>query len=299
MALLAGAAAGAARAASPTPPQGALIGELQEEVIAAGDTLVDLAARHDLGFIEVVAANPGVDPWLPAPGQRVLLPRQHLLPAAPRKGIVVNLPELRLYYYPPAGERPRSFPISIGDEGSETRLGATQVIRKTRWPSWTPTASERAADPELPRTVPPGPGNPMGEFALYLGWPSYAIHGTSKPFSIGRRGSHGCIRMYAEDIDLLHQLVAVGTAVNVVDERAKAGWQDGVLYLQVHPGLGDLNALETQGRRASESAYDASALVRQMAGEAVERVDWDAVLLAGLQQTGVPVAVTPALDPGH
>lgn len=293
----------AAAAELPALPQNDLIGEPAAQVAGPGDTLLDLARRHDLGYVEIRLANPGIDPWLPQPGRLITLPMQHLLPAAPRHGIVINLAELRLYYYPPGGHRPRSFPISVGDEGKNTRLGETRVVRKTRWPSWTPTASERAEDPALPTTVPAGPENPMGEFAMYLAWPSYAIHGTNKPLSIGRRGSHGCIRLYPEDIDLLYQLVPVGTPVNVVHEQAKVGWANGELLLEVHPNIDDANAVEASGRRRSTGAYDAEALVRDAAGDQVWRVDWDAVFLMGLEQSGMPQPITrtrsPALDPGQ
>lgn len=293
----------AAAAEQPTLPQNDLIGEPAAQVAGPGDTLLDLARRHDLGYVEIRLANPGIDPWLPQPGRLITLPTQHLLPAAQRRGIVINVAELRLYYYPPGGHRPRSFPISVGDEGKNTRLGGTRVVRKTRWPSWTPTASERAENPALPTTVPAGPDNPMGEFAMYLAWPAYAIHGTNKPYSIGRRGSHGCIRLYPEDIDLLYQLVPTGTPVNVVHEQAKVGWADGELFLEVHPDIDDANAVESHGRRRSAGAYDAEALVREAAGDQAWRVDWDAVFVIGLEQSGIPQRITRArpagLDPGQ
>jgi L,D-transpeptidase ErfK/SrfK len=219
-----------------------------------------------------------------------------VLPHAPRRGIVINLPELRLYYFPGAGE-PLSFPIGIGGEGAETPAGRTVVTFKRAHPSWIPTASEHAEDPELPAAVRPGPDNPMGDFALYLGWRGYAIHGTNRPYSIGRRDSHGCIRMYPEDIAILFALVTPGTSVTVVDEPVKVGWQAGELYLEVHWDQADAESLETYGVPRAEIAADADDIVAKAAGADVDRLNWYTIHLAENRRDGVPVQITQPRSP--
>ncbi|HEX7775596.1 MAG TPA: L,D-transpeptidase family protein [Parvibaculum sp.] len=263
------------------------------------DTLPDIARRFDLGYVEVRIANPGIDPWLPGAGKWLTLPTQHIIPRAARRGIVINLPELRLYYFL-SDHQIMSFPLGIGGEGKETPLGATTVRRKRMHPTWTPTPSEHAENPDLPATVPPGPDNPMGELALYLGWPGYAIHGTNKPYSIGRRDSHGCIRLYPQDIDALFSSVSEGTPVTVVNEPVKAGWSDGVLYIEVHPYEADADAIETNGRPQSPATIDVDDMVTTTAGDAADRIDWGAVEKAKRERTGIPVRILlPEGDPQY
>jgi L,D-transpeptidase ErfK/SrfK len=254
------------------------------------DTLLDIARSYDLGYVEIRAANPGIDPWLPGAGKTLTLPTQHVLPDARHRGIVINLPELRLYYFPAQGP-PMSFPIGIGGEGKETPVGHTRVVAKRIHPTWIPTKSEHEEDPDLPAVVPPGPDNPMGDYALYLGWQGYAIHGTDRPYSIGRRDSHGCIRLYPEDIEKLFHLVAVGTPVTVVNQPAKAGWAGGMLYLEVHPKQSDADWLESQGKPRSSSPIDAKAVVLKAAGEEADDLDWDRIDLAEQQRNGIAVQV--------
>lgn len=254
------------------------------------DTLLDVARSYDLGYVEIRAANPGIDPWLPGAGKTLKLPTQHVLPDAPHRGIVINLPELRLYYFPAQGA-PVSFPIGIGGEGKETPLGQTRVVAKRTHPTWIPTKSEHEENPDLPAVVPPGPDNPMGDYALYLGWQGYAIHGTDRPYSIGRRDSHGCIRLYPEDIEKLFHLVAVGTPVAVVDQPAKAGWAGGMLYLEVHPEVSDADSIESQGKPRSSAPVDAKAVVLKAAGEKANDLDWHRIGLAERQRSGIAVPV--------
>jgi L,D-transpeptidase ErfK/SrfK len=271
------------------PPQ--VIGIPTLYVTRSSDTLLDIAREHDVGYVEMRAANPGVDPWMPGDRTEVVVPTQHVLPDAPHRGIVINLPELRLYYYPAKGQ-PRSFPIGIGGEGKETPVGRTVIGAKRVHPVWIPTASEHAEDPELPQSIGPGPDNPMGEYALYLGWKGYAVHGTNKPYSIGRRDSHGCVRLYPEDIAWLFREVAVGTPVTVVNQPAKVGWSAGELYLEVHPAQQDADALEAEGAPRSTLAIDADDLVARAAGGDLYRLDWYTIHLAETQRNGVVVQVT-------
>ena len=212
------------------------------------DNLLDVARRFNLGYVEMVAANPGTDPWLPGAGTEVVLPTVHLMPEAGAEGVVINLADMRLYYFDEAGGPPQSFPIGIGRDGLSTPLGSTEIVRKREDPTWRPTKRMRAEDPELPEVVPPGPENPLGDRAMYLGWPQYLIHGTNKPWGIGRRVSSGCIRMYPEDARKLFDLVEVGTKVTVVDQPIKLGWIDGELFMEAHPTQAQSDQLEADGR---------------------------------------------------
>lgn len=224
-----------------------VIGELQVVRAFYEDTLSDIARRFNLGYEEIVAANPGVDPWLPGAGTEVVIPSRWVLPDVPRQGIVVNLAAMRLFYFPAPkkGESQRviTHPVGIGRIEWKTPQGRTRVVARAEAPAWIPTAAirkEHAANGDpLPRVVPPGPDNPMGSHVLRLGWPEYAIHGTNKPASIGLRGTHGCLRMYPEDIVSIYEQVPVGTPVTVIDEPFLAGFRDDVLYLQTYPVLED------------------------------------------------------------
>ncbi len=280
-------------AAGPVPAgrPSELIGIPTIYVTRESDTLLDVARAYDLGYVEVRAANPGIDPWLPGAGKVLTLPTQNVLPDAPRRGIVINLAELRLYYFPARGD-PITFPIGIGREGAETPVGRTRVAKKRIHPIWVPTASEHKDNPDLPASVGPGPDNPMGDYALYLGWGGYAIHGTNRPYSIGRRGSHGCIRLYPEDIEILFHAVAPGTPVTIIDQPAKVGWAAGELYLEVHPGQADADELERRGVSRSSIAIDADPLVLKAAGHDAGRLEWYTIHLAEMQRSGVPVQVT-------
>jgi L,D-transpeptidase ErfK/SrfK len=220
-----------------------VVGTLQATIAREEDTLSDIARRFNLGYDEVVNANPGVDPWLPRAGTRILLPTQFVLPEAPHDGVVVNLAALRLFYFPkPAKGAQRvviTTPIGIGMVGWATPEGTTRIVSKRKDPFWTPPESvrkEHAAEGDiLPKRVPPGPDNPLGAFAMNLGWPSYLMHGTNKPAGVGMRASHGCIRLYPEDIATLFPQLPVGTKVTVVNQPLVSRLQDGQLYLQSFP----------------------------------------------------------------
>ncbi len=228
-------------------PHDEVVGALQVIKASSEDTLSDIARRFNLGYEEIVAANPNVDPWLPGEGTQIVIPTQFVLPDAPRQGIVINLAAMRLFYYPQTknGEPQRviTHPVGIGRVEWKTPEGMTKVAAKKENPSWIPTPAirkEHAANGDpLPAVVPPGPDNPMGTHVLKLAWPSYAIHGTDKPPSIGLRGSHGCLRMYPEDIIGIYQDVPVGTPVRVVNQPWLLGWRNRHLYLQAYPTLED------------------------------------------------------------
>jgi L,D-transpeptidase ErfK/SrfK len=270
-----------------------MIGDLQTITTKYEDTLVHLARRYNVGFVEIRAANPGVDPWLPGSGTRVTIPNQHIIPNAPRDGIVINLPEMRLYYFTSPDEPPATYPIGIGRSGLLTPVGTTTVTRRTVDPLWTPTERMRQEDPELPAVVKPGPENPMGTHALYLGWPTYAIHGTDKPYSIGRRQSAGCIRMYPEDILTLYDNVAVGTRVTVVDQPVKTAWVDDDYYIQVHPTQDQSDLLSTNSVDRPEFPLrdkDIQTIIKG-AGDHVDKLDWAKVRTAVRERRGVPMMV--------
>lgn len=228
-------------------PDDAVVGTLQMTKVAGEDTFSDIARRFNLGYEELVRANPGIDPWLPGEGREIVLPTQYVLPNAPRQGLVINLAQLRVFYYPKAGEgEPQkviTHPIGIGKVGWSTPEGSTKIIGKTKSPTWFPPASVRkehreAGDP-LPAKVPPGPDNPLGDRMMSLGWPSYLIHGTNKPYGVGMRSSHGCMRFYPEDITLLYDAIPVGTKVTVVNQPLVLGWHRDAMYLQAFPVLED------------------------------------------------------------
>lgn len=280
---------------TPLPPTAArddLIGEVTYLVTDGRATLLDIARERSLGVPEISAANPGVDPWVPGRETLLTLPTRQILPDGPREGIVINKAELRLYFFPKAGPV-QTYAIGVGREGLNTPLGRTTVVRKQERPTWRPTPETRIARPELPAAVPPGPDNPLGLHALYLGWPTYAVHGTHKPFGVGRRVSRGCIRMYPEGVARLYPQVPVGTRVTVVEQPVKAGWHRGELYLEVQPDLAQIDELEeTYGMTPGPPAPDARPLLLARAGAEAARLDWDLVEAELVGRRGIPVQVT-------
>ncbi len=228
------------------PPEGFdVIGAVSTVTARHEDTLVDIARRHGLGYQDIVRANPGVNVWVPGEGTEIVLPTRFVLPPVPRSGVVLNLAEYRMYYFPePRDGEPAwvmTYPISIGRMDWETPLGMTKVISKVVDPAWYPPQSvrdEHAAEGDiLPRVVPPGPDNPLGSRAMRLGLPGYLIHGTNRPAGVGMRVTHGCIRMFPEDIEFLFQHIDVRTPVRIINEPVKLGWDGDELVMEVHPVL--------------------------------------------------------------
>jgi L,D-transpeptidase ErfK/SrfK len=224
-----------------------IVGQLQVTAARGEDTFVEFARTYGLGFDELRDANPGVDPWLPGEGTPVVLPTRFVLPEAPREGIVLNVAVKRLFYFPPAaeGEAPEveTYPIGIGREDWATPTGETSVVARARDPVWFVPASirkehEEMGDP-LPAQVPPGPDNPLGTRVLQLGLPGYLIHGTNKPAGVGMRVSHGCVRLYPEDIESLFERVPVGTPVRIVNQPLLIGARGNEVFLESHPPLGE------------------------------------------------------------
>ncbi len=284
-----------ARAATFTlpPPGERVVGAIKQVAVKPHETLLDIARQYDVGLNEITAANPGVDPWLPKVGTQVTIPNRYILPDAPREGIVVNLPEMRLYYYPtPHPGKPAvvvTHPLGIGAEGKTLPLGTTRIIEKIKDPTWYVPASiqeeAKAKGQPLPDAIPPGPDDPLGKFAMRLGWPSYLIHGTNHPYGIGMRVSHGCLRMYPEDIQSLFGQVAVDTPVRILDQPFKAGWEAGKLYLEAHAQLaGD------QGQ-APSNLTGAVSSVLAATNQPLNDALWDHILAIATRHQGIPVAV--------
>jgi L,D-transpeptidase ErfK/SrfK len=246
--LLSGLAAGTQAHGSvfPIPTDGSsVVGADSSVRTVYEDTLPDLAHRFSLGYYEIIRANPGVDVWIPGADKDILLPGRRILPPGPREGIVVNLPEHRLYYYPKPNGRDKpvviTYPVSIGKMDWRTPLGETRVIAKIKHPPWYPPESVRKEHEEngdpLPRMVPPGPDNPLGDYAMRLaaGNGTYLIHGTNNPTAVGMAVTHGCIRMYPEDVAAVFATVPVGTTVRLINEPVKVAWVGGQLYIEAHP----------------------------------------------------------------
>jgi L,D-transpeptidase ErfK/SrfK len=219
-----------------------IVGSLAEITVQSGDTLPDMARHFGLGYNDITLANPAILPWTRQTGARVMLPLRFILPDAPPKGIVLNLANLRLFYYPP--KQPNAvftYPIGVGRDGWNTPLGQTTIVAKTVKPTWTVPESVRREHAEkgdpLPKVVRPGPDNPFGEYALPLGFSSYLIHGTNKPYGVGMQVSHGCVRLYPEDIEVLFKKTSVGTPVRIVHQPYMTAWDGNMLYLEAHEPL--------------------------------------------------------------
>jgi L,D-transpeptidase ErfK/SrfK len=268
------------------------VGEMKEYRTKYEDTLVQVARDNKLGFVELRSANPYVDPWLPGDGTKMILPTMHLLPRAPHSDIVINLPDFRLYAYLRKDAGPYNFPIGVGRDGLNTPMGSTQIVRKVVGPVWRPTPRMRREKPELPAAVGPGIDNPMDTHAMYLGWPQYAIHGTNKPFGIGRRTSSGCIRMYPEDIITLYNMVPVGTKVTVVNQPVKAAWVGNTFYIEAHASLAQADKLEQEGGLPDYELTDQDmALIIAAAGDQVDNLDWKKIRKLIRDRQGYPIAV--------
>jgi L,D-transpeptidase ErfK/SrfK len=269
------------------------IGKLESTRTAYEDTLINLAQQQRVGYAQLIAANPGVDPWLPGRGKKIILPNWHIIPDVERKGLVLNTGELRLYYFPADGSAPKTFPIGIGREGLFTPKGSTTVTRKQANPVWRPTPRMRLEDPELPAEVKTGPDNPLGAYALYMGWPSYLIHGTNKPKAIGRRASSGCIRMYDNEIEWLFHNVPVGTKVTSIDQPVKMAWIDDAFFIEAEPNDLQIDEIEYQNRQITIDVPDGIiAEVRRKAGDRVAMLDWEKVRNVLIERTGIPTNVT-------
>ncbi|KXU37310.1 hypothetical protein AXE65_03715 [Ventosimonas gracilis] len=278
----------------PLPPAGdSLVGEVQTLTVRYEDTFASIADQFDLGFLELVAANPEVDPWLPGEGTQILLPTRYILPSGSREGVVINLAEYRLYYFPKGKNVVYTYPLGIGREGWNSPLGETRITQKTPNPSWYPPESirrEHAEDGDpLPRIVPPGPDNPLGPYKMTLALPGYLIHGSNKFFGIGMRVSHGCFRMLNPNVLELASMVKVGTPVRIIDMPYKIGKSGGQFYLEAHAPLVD----DEQQRQSAEQQQTLllNTLLQQdaLVHNGQVRLDWQIVQKILADAAGVPV----------
>lgn len=268
--------------AATLPHTGGVIGEIQQYRVREGESLIEIARSFDLGFNAITAANPDADPIIPEPGSLITIPTAWILPSVNiQSAIVINIPEFRLYYLPshPA-DTAVTYPLGIGDEGKDTPTGTFTVIDKIANPSWHVPDSIRAQDADLPAIVPPGPDNPMGSHALRLSLKSVLIHGTNRPWGIGRRSSHGCLRLYPEDIVCLYRLVAKGTPVVIVNQPIKIGASGELVFVEVHG----------YGREPDDAVGKAMHLLsdRRLLG----MVDFAKLRRAVIERRGFPIDVT-------
>lgn len=277
----------------PLPPPGEdVVGEVQVIKAAYEDTFADLGQKYDLGYNEMVAANPGVDAWLPGAGTEIVLPTRFILPPGPREGIVINIAEYRMYYYPKGGHTVFTYPLGIGREGWGSPVGVAKVVDKIKDPAWYPPESIRAehaaeGDP-LPKVVPPGPDNPLGPYKIRLTMPGYLIHGSDRKFGIGTQTSHGCFRMYNFNVTELVGMLPIGTPVRIIDEPYKFGVSQGKLYLEAHQPVnlkGDPTEIDRQ------AAVVNALIKRDDLLQANSAVNWNTVRDVVQGQDGLPVEI--------
>lgn len=273
-----------------------VVGELRLISATPDNTLHDLARYYDIGYLDITLANPRVNEWTPG-NALIVLPTQYILPPKPWRGIVLNIPQRRLYYFPPAkrGETAKvhTFPVSISREGWSTPLGQTRIVAKHKDPGWLVPQSikaEHEADTGVPFPdyFPPGPDNPMGMLALQTGFQSIFIHGTNKPWGVGMRVSHGCLHLYPEDAEAMFAMVPVGTPVRVLNQPVVAGVKDGEPLLAAYPVVSEYpgTPAAADGARAALQA-----LAVKPRKTLLEQVDWSAVKRMLKQATSIPTPV--------
>jgi L,D-transpeptidase ErfK/SrfK len=255
-----------------------------------GDTVPDIARHFSLGIESVSAANPGIDLWVPSAGKRIILPLSFILPDAPRKGIVINLAAMRLFQFRKDSDALTvlTYPVGIGTEERPSPTGQMYVQRKAARPTWHVPASiaedHRKKGEPLPAKVLPGPENPLGEYALYLSKPTYLMHGTNKPASIGLRATNGCIRLYPEDVEKLYENTPVKTPVSIINQPYLVGQRNGVLYMEVHATAEDMDIAEF------DKVYGKLKKIEKESGRSIE---WSKVRKVLAEARGIPV---PILD---
>ncbi len=286
------------------PPTGVdVFGQTKTIKVSSKDTLLDIARQYDIGQAEILIANPNVDRWLPNDDDEVVLPSRYIIPDVDRKGLVVNLAEMRIYYFPETknGNKPvvTTHPVGIGRMDWVTPLGISKIVEKKKDPTWIPPKSlqmDRIANGEqpYPSIVPPGPTNPLGKHAMRLGITggSYLIHGTIKPFGVGMRVSAGCIRMYPEDIESLFDKISNGTQVRVINEPIKLGWVLDSLFIELHPPLEeDQEKYQNYELRVTNFINDFLSLPRNKRVENLT-IDQEALKKAILEKSGIPVLIS-------
>lgn len=259
-----------------------VIGALKTHTIKGKESLIEAARKYGIGYNEIVDANPKLDAFVPGDGKSVAIPTFWILPElSAYDGIVINLSEMRLYFFPKkSAGRVNTFPIGIGSEGNETPVGNFKIIEKITKPSWRVPESIRKERPELPLVVPPGPDNPLGSHALRLSLGSVLIHGTNRPYAVGRKASHGCIRMYPEDIPNLFKLVPKGAKIVIIRQPVKIGMLGDRVYLEVHKD------------NDAHANYFNEAVRLLIKKDLYKKVDKDKMLVALREKQGFPVDIS-------
>ena len=278
-----------------------LVGHVQITTASKEDTLTDIARRFNVGYEEIVRANPGVDPWLPGEGKSIVVPTQFILPMAPREGVIINVAAMRIFYFPAhkPGEAALVYthPIGIGKVGWKTPEGVTKITHRQKNPIWHVPVSvikeHKENGEDLDAVIGPGPDNPLGRYAFYLAWPSYLIHGTNKPAGVGLRSSHGCIRLYPEDIESFYDMIPIGTQVRVVNQPFLFGWQDGELYMQA---TGPLEDDSHDGKQAQADGLPKAqqARIEKQLKHHDRTLNVELVATLAHEPRGIPVAVSRA-----
>jgi L,D-transpeptidase ErfK/SrfK len=281
----------------PLPPPGDdIVGKIQTGVVQKGDNFSMIAQHYGVSYYGLVESNPSIDPDNPLPGTVLVIPSQYILPAVPRQGIVVNVAELRLYYFPPGQSVVYTYPVGIGREDWETPLGRLKIVQKIPNPTWYVPESIRKSRAmegvDLPKVVPPGPDNPLGDFALRLSKWTYLIHGTNDPTGVGRRSSSGCIRLYPHDIVELFDRASIDLGVQIINVPYKAGWQDHQLYLEAHLPLEEQLAAMNGN---VESVVKAS--VNKVVKHQSATINWDKAYKLAQQHMGIPETIGQATTP--
>lgn len=263
-----------------------IIGQVQTAIAQSGDNFATIAERYNVTFAGLMEANPNINPQKPAPGTVLIIPSAYVLPNAPRKGIIINLAELRLYYFPKGQKIVYTYPVGIGIEGWNIQPGQFKIVEKQKDPTWyiPPAVHEELKEKgfDLPNSIPPGPDNPLGKYMMRLSQWTYLIHGCVDPSTIGRRSSSGCFRMYPENIEQLFAMVPVGTPVRVIDDPYKIGWQNGQLFMEAHLPLQEQQMVSNGDMSPVVNA------INEVIGNKSANIQWDRAFALAKQSTGVP-----------
>lgn len=267
-----------------------VVGTVHTAVVRSYDDVTALSERHDIGSFELAKANPGKDVQSLIIGEELVVPSRYILPK-PYRGIIVNLSELRMYYYPPGTHTVMIFPVGIGKEGAPTPVMKTKIVAKQKNPRWFPSNDTRAEAVAqgivLPKYVEAGPDNPLGDFAMRLSVPEYLIHGTNDPSGVGLRSSAGCLRMYPEDVQSLYDAVKIGTPVQIINERFKAGWDGNNLELESHVPIDQ----EQNQPLSKEAIAQLNTLLLPMITKEHAEVNWDKALAVAREELGIPEVI--------
>ena len=275
----------------PLPAKGGdVVGKISTYVVNKGDSIASIAQKTDMGYFEMLEANPGVNADNPQVGTVLIIPSEYILPPYPRRGIVINLVQMRMYYYPQGKNIVETYPVGIGRMEWGTPLGKMTIIGKRKNPTWHVPKSikeARAKDGvELPDMVPPGPKNPLGKYAMRLSNTAYLIHSTNDPSGVGRRSSSGCVRMYPDDIASIFPRIDHGTRVTIIDDPYAAGWKGNELFLESHLPLQEQqDELVNNHEEAVRKALTAKTHNRKAT------IDWKKAYAISTEEMGLPQVV--------